>query len=147
MDMAAFESGGLKVLPLEPETRRILNDSKGRASDYYSLIASCMLESEFLPAADERAGWVMRFIEEKGGLRLGMCEFGGGIDHAYTYGYWLDCLKLDRVKQVDPRLLRLPRLRHVPRDLFRRRGDAAVHGRQRSDAPPSLFLHPAAAAA
>jgi len=100
MDMAAFESGGLNVLPLEPETHRILKDSKGRASDYYSLIASCMLESEFLPAADERAGWVMRFLEEKGGLRLGMCEFGGGIDHAYTYGYWLDCLKLDRVKEA-----------------------------------------------
>ena len=100
MDMAVFESGGLKVLPLEPETHRILNDSKGRARDYYSLIASGMLESEFLPAADERAGWVMRFLEEKGGLRLGMCEFGGGIDHAYTYGYWLDCLKLDRVKQA-----------------------------------------------
>jgi hypothetical protein len=100
MDMAVFESGGLKVLPLEPDTHRILNASKGRASDYYSLIASCMLESEFLPATDERAGWVMRFLEERGGLRLGMCEFGGGIDHAYTYGYWLDCLKLDRVKPV-----------------------------------------------
>ena len=100
MEMAAFESGGLKVLPLEPETHRILNDSKGRASDYYSLISSCMLESEFLPATDERAGWVMRFLEQKGGLRLGMCEFGGGIDHAYTYGYWLDCLKLDQVKRA-----------------------------------------------
>jgi hypothetical protein len=98
MDKAVFESAGLKVLPIEPATHRILNDSKGRASDYYSLIASCVLENEFLPAADERTGWVMRFLEEKGGLRLGMCEFGGGIDHAYTYGYWLDCLKLDRVK-------------------------------------------------
>ena len=100
MDKAVFESGGLKVLPLEPATHRILNDSKGRASDYYDLIASCMLESEFLPAADERTGWVMRFLEEKGGLRLGMGEFNGGVDHAYTYGYWLDCLKLDRVKPV-----------------------------------------------
>ena len=100
MDKAVFDSGGFKVLPIEPATHRILNDSKGRASDYYSLIASCMLESEFLPAADERTGWVMRFMEEKGGLRLGMCEFGGGIDHAYTYGYWLDCLKLDRVEPV-----------------------------------------------
>jgi hypothetical protein len=100
MDKAVFERGGLKVLPLEPETRRILDDSKGRASDYYSLIASCVLESEFLPATDERAGWIMRFIEERGGLRMGLCEFGGGIDHAYTYGYWLDCLKLDRVKPV-----------------------------------------------
>lgn len=100
MDKAVFESGGLKVLPLEPATRRILNDSKGRAGDYYDLIASCTLESEFLPAADERAGWIMRFLEEKGGLRLGMGEFNGGVDHAYTYGYWLDCLKLDRVRPV-----------------------------------------------
>ncbi len=100
MDKAVFESDGLKVLPMEPETHRILKDSKGRASDYYSLIASCMLESEFLPADDERTGWVMRFLEEKGGLRLGMCEFAGGIDHAYACGYWLDCLKLDRVKPV-----------------------------------------------
>jgi hypothetical protein len=100
MDRAVIESGGLKVLPLEPDTHRILDASKGRASDYYSLIASCLLESELLAADDERAGWVMRFLEERGGLRLGMCEFGGGIDHAYTYGYWLDCLKLDRVRNV-----------------------------------------------
>ena len=100
MDKAVFASGGLKVLPIEPETHRILKGSEGWASGYYSLIASCMLESEFLPAADERAGWVTRFLEEKGGLRLGMCEFDGGIDHAYTYGYWLDCLKLDRIKRV-----------------------------------------------
>ncbi len=86
MDMAAFESGGLKVLPLEPETRRILKDSKGRASDYYSLIASCMLESEFLPAADERAGWVMRFMEEKGGLRLGMCAARGPGEPVHGQG-------------------------------------------------------------
>ena len=42
----------------------------------------------------------MRFMKEKGGLRLGMAEFDGGVDHAYTYGYWLDCLKLDRVKEA-----------------------------------------------
>jgi hypothetical protein len=59
-----------------------------------------MLESEFLPADDTRASYVMRFMEEKGGLRLGLAEFDGGVDHAYTYGYWLDCLKLDRVKEA-----------------------------------------------
>lgn len=100
MDAAVLDRDGMKVLPLEPETHRILNDSKGRASDYYSLISSCMLESEFLPATDPRTGWVTRFLEEKGGLRLGMCEFGGGIDHAYSYGYWLNGLKLDRVEPV-----------------------------------------------
>jgi hypothetical protein len=43
---------------------------------------------------------VRRFIEARGGLRLGMAEFAGGVDHAYTYGYWLDSLKLDRVGPV-----------------------------------------------
>jgi hypothetical protein len=100
MDAAVVERWGMKVLPMEPDTRRILESSNDRASGYYGLIASCMLENEFLPAADERTGWVMRFMEGKGGLRLGMSEFAGGIDHAYTYGYWLNCLKLDRVRPV-----------------------------------------------
>jgi hypothetical protein len=98
MDAAVIDRWGMKVLPMEPETHRVLKSTNDRGGGYYGLIASCMLESEFLPADDKRAGWVMRFMEEKGGLRLGMAEFDGGIDHAYTYGYWLDCLKLDRVK-------------------------------------------------
>jgi hypothetical protein len=98
MDAAAIDRWGMKVLPLEPETQRVLKSTNYRSGGYYGLIAGCMLESEFLPADDKRAGWVMRFMEEKGGLRLGMAEFDGGVDHAYTYGYWLDCLKLDRVK-------------------------------------------------
>ena len=100
MDAAAIDRWGMKVLPLEPETHRVLKSTNYRAGGYYGLIAGCMLESEFLPADNTRAGWVMRFMEEKGGLRLGMAEFDSGVDHAYTYGYWLDCLKLDRVKQA-----------------------------------------------
>jgi hypothetical protein len=98
MDAAVIDRWGMKVLPMEPDTHRLLKSTNYRGGGYYGLIASCMLESEFLPADDKRAGWVMRFMEEKGGLRLGMAEFDGGVDHAYTYGYWLDCLKLDRVK-------------------------------------------------
>jgi len=100
MDAAAFDLEGRKVLPMEPETRRILKDSKNRGGGYYGLVASCMLESELLPAADPRAAMVMDFMVNKGGLRLGMCEFDGGVDHAYTYGYWLGQLKLDKVKPV-----------------------------------------------
>jgi hypothetical protein len=100
MDAAVIDRWGMKVLPLEPETHRVLKSTNYRGGGYYGLIAGCMLENEFLPADDKRAGWVMRFMEEKGGLRLGMAEFDGGVDHAYTYGYWLDCLKLDRVKPV-----------------------------------------------
>lgn len=100
MDSAVLDIRGMRVLPIEPDTHRLLKGSKERGGGYYGLIANCMLESEFLPAADRRAAMVMRFIEGKGGLRLGMSEFDGGIDHAYTYGYWLDSLKLDRVEPV-----------------------------------------------
>jgi hypothetical protein len=100
MDAAVMERDGFQILPMEPDTHRLLKGTNDRGGGYYGLIASCMLESEFLPADDKRAGWVMRFMEEKGGLRLGMAEFDGGVDHAYTYGYWLDSLKLDRVKET-----------------------------------------------
>ena len=100
MDAAVIDRGGFKILPLEPETHRVLKSTNYRGGGYYGLIAGCLLENEFLPADDKRAGWVMRFMEEKGGLRLGMAEFDGGIDHAYTYGYWLDRLKLDQVKKA-----------------------------------------------
>ncbi len=100
MDASAIERDGFKILPLEPETHRLLKSTNDRGGGYYGLVAGCALENEFLPAEDERTGWVMRFMKEKGGLRLGMAEFDGGVDHAYTYGYWLDCLKLDRVKEA-----------------------------------------------
>jgi hypothetical protein len=100
MDAAVIDRWGMKVLPMEPETQRLLKSTAYRAGNYYGIIASCMLESEFLPASDRRTGWVTGFMEAKGGLRLGLSEFDGGIDHAYTYGYWLTALKLDQVKRA-----------------------------------------------
>jgi hypothetical protein len=85
---------------MEPETHRLLKSTNYRSGGYYGLIASCMLESGLLGPRGKRADWVMKFIEERGGLRLGMAEFAGGIDHAYTYGYWFYNLILDRVKPV-----------------------------------------------
>ena len=72
MDAAVLNRWGMKVLPLEPDTHRLLKGSNDQASGYYGLIAGCMPESKFLPAADERTAWVMRFQEEKGGLQLGL---------------------------------------------------------------------------
>lgn len=100
MDAAVITREGRKILPMEPDTHRLLEDGHYRSGGYYGLVASCLLESGFLPAADPRAGLVMRFLEETGGLRLGMSEFDGGIDHATTYGYWLNCLKLGRAEPV-----------------------------------------------
>lgn len=100
MDAAAFERHGMRILPMEPDTHRLLKSTGYRGGGYYGLIASMMLESGFLPPEDERALWVTRFMERKKGLILGMCEFNGGVDHAYTYGYWLHCLHRDQVRRV-----------------------------------------------
>ncbi len=100
MDRAVFEQDGLKVLPMEPETRRLLQATGGAAGGYYGLVASMLLESEFLPAGDARAAWITGFMERRSGLILGMCEFAGGVDHAYTYGYWLDCLRRDEPRRA-----------------------------------------------
>jgi hypothetical protein len=53
--------GTLEIFRMEPDTHRLLKGSNGRAGGYYGLIASCLLESEFLPAAAERAGWPLRW--------------------------------------------------------------------------------------
>jgi len=100
MDAARFERDGLMLLPMEPDTRRLLKDTSYKCKGYYGLIASMMLESELLPPDDPRALLVVRGLERRGGLILGMCEFDGGVDHAYTYGYWLNCLGRNDIRRV-----------------------------------------------
>lgn len=100
MDAAAFEQDGMRLLPMEPDTHRLLKSTNHNAGGYYGLIASMFLESEFLSAADERARWVVDALERRRGLIMGMCEFDGGVDHAYTYGYWLNCLRRDDIRRV-----------------------------------------------
>ncbi|MBI4878136.1 MAG: hypothetical protein HY812_00540 [Planctomycetes bacterium] len=100
MDRAVIEQDGLHVLPMEPETRRLLKAAGGSAGGYYGLVASMLLESGFLPAGDPRAAWITGFMERRNGLILGMCEFAGGVDHAYTFGYWLDCLRRDEPRRA-----------------------------------------------
>jgi hypothetical protein len=100
MDRSAIVRDGMKVLPMEPETLRLLKDSQWKAGGYYGLVASCLLESGFLEPSDHRARWVREFLEKKGGLILGMSEFTGGVDHAYTYGYWIDCLRRGEAERV-----------------------------------------------
>jgi len=100
MDAAAFERDGMRLLPMEPDTHRLLKSTNYKGGGYYGLVASMFLESEFLPAADERARWVVDALERRRGLIMGMCEFDDGVDHAYTYGYWLNCLRRDDVRRV-----------------------------------------------
>jgi len=100
MDAAVFEHGGMELLPMEPDTRRLLKSTDYRGGGYYGLVASMFLETGFLPAGDRRAQHVVDALERRRGLILGMCEFDDGIDHAYTYGYWLDCLRRGEVRRV-----------------------------------------------
>ena len=100
MDAAVIERDGMKILPMEPDTHRLLKGSGYKGGGYYGLIASMMLESGLLPASDPRARWVTDAIERRGGLVLGMVEFDRGVDHAYTFGYWMNCLGRDEVRRV-----------------------------------------------
>ncbi len=101
MESAVIEKDGIKMLPIEPDTHRLLKDSHYTGGDYYGLVASTMLENELLPADDKRAWWVTDLLEQRGGLIAGLCKFqSGGIDHAYTYGYLLTQLKRNDARKV-----------------------------------------------
>lgn len=93
MDRGVMTRDGITILDMEPETHRLLKRSQYKGGEYYGLIAPSLLENGFLPPNDKRTKWVMDFMEKRGGLLCGMSEFQGGVDHAYTYGYWLTCLK------------------------------------------------------
>ncbi len=100
MDAATFEHGGRKLLPMEPDTRRHLKGQNYVTGGYYGLVASMLLEAEVLPPEDPRAMLIVRGLENGGGLIAGASEFAEGIDHAYTYGYWLNCLRRGDAERV-----------------------------------------------
>ncbi len=100
MEAAAFEHDGIRLLPLEPDTRRHLVGNQYRTGGYYGLVAAMLLEAEWLAPDDPSAMLLVRGLEKRGGLILGMCEFDGGVDHAYTYGYWLNCLRRGDIERV-----------------------------------------------
>ena len=100
MDRAVLQRKGMKMLPVFPETHALLERVGYTGADYYSLVSSMVLETELLPANDRRARWITDLLEQKNGLCLGTCAFEQGIDHAYSYGYWMNCLHRDEVKRV-----------------------------------------------
>ncbi len=78
---------GRKVIPIEPDTYRLLKDSSYESRNYYGLVASTLLECGFPGPRSKEAKQIARFLREAGGILLGTSEFVGGIDHAYGYGY------------------------------------------------------------
>jgi hypothetical protein len=100
MDAAAVEHNGQTVLPMEPDTHRLLKMSKYKGGDYWGLIASPLLGIGLLEPDDKRAMWIVDLIEKRGGLVAGVCEFQDGIDHAYTFGYLMNAMKRGEVRKT-----------------------------------------------
>lgn len=104
MTRSSIRRDGMRIVPMFPETHELLKSVGYTSRDYYTLVAGVVLETGLLPASDKRGKWIMDFLEERGGLLLRTCTFRGGIDHAYTYGYWMNCLEQD---DVEPAILGL----------------------------------------
>lgn len=100
MDAAAIQRDGQTLLPMEPDTHRLLKLSKHRGGDYYGLVASPLLGIGLLAPDDKRAVWIVDALEKRGGLIAGVCEFECGIDHAYTYGYLTNCMQRGDVRRT-----------------------------------------------
>ena len=100
MQEAAFEYKGQTLLPLEPETHRLLKLEKYHAGGYYGLTLSPLLATGFLSLDDKRANWLIDAFEKRGGLVAGLAEFEEGVDHAYTYGYLLSELRRGEVRRT-----------------------------------------------
>ncbi|HTL30044.1 MAG TPA: hypothetical protein VL282_12520, partial [Tepidisphaeraceae bacterium] len=49
---------------------------------------------------DKPTDLIVNSLEQRGGLIAGVCEFEGGIDHAYTFGYLNNALKRDEVNKA-----------------------------------------------
>jgi hypothetical protein len=90
----------MKILPAIPDTRELWKESNGSADGYYGIIAPCMLEAGLPAWNDPKASLIVNALERRGGLTAGICQFHSLVDHAYAYGYWMNCLQRDEVKRV-----------------------------------------------
>jgi hypothetical protein len=100
MDAAVFEDRGMKILPAIPDTHELWKESDGSANGYYGIIAPLMLEAGLPPWNDPKAALVVEALERRGGLTAGISRFHDLVDHAYAYGYWMNCLQRDEVKRA-----------------------------------------------
>ncbi len=101
MDAAVIKRPDITMLPLVPDTHRLLKMSSYTGGEYYGLVASCLLDSGFLPANDKRVSLIIDLMEKRKGLIAGLCKFGpGGIDHAYTYGYLMTHMQRGDARKV-----------------------------------------------
>lgn len=100
MQSSVFKDRGQNILPMIPDTHELWSESNGSADGYYGIIAPCLLEIG-LPAGDDaKSKLITDALEQRGGLVAGIAQFHRMADHAYSYGYWLNCLQRDDVKRA-----------------------------------------------
>jgi hypothetical protein len=98
MDRTTVERDGRKIIPLFPETQADLKVSNDTAAEAAGLICGQLLEENlFSPDSWQADAFVSRI---RRGLILGMGQYWGGIDHAYTYGYWHNCLQREKIPEA-----------------------------------------------
>jgi hypothetical protein len=100
MDAATITRDSVRMIPIEPDTHRLLRLTKYRGGEYYGLVASTLFENEFFPKDDPRAVLFTDMLENQGGLTAGVCEFQEGMDHAYTCGYLMNQLRVGEIRKV-----------------------------------------------
>jgi hypothetical protein len=100
MDAATITHNGVRMIPIEPDTHRLLKLTKYRGGEYYGLVASTLFENEFFAQDDPRASLYISMLENQGGLTAGVCEFQEGMDHAYTCGYLMNRLRAGEVRKT-----------------------------------------------
>ncbi|HEX6963670.1 MAG TPA: hypothetical protein VF175_17520 [Lacipirellula sp.] len=100
MDAATFMRDSVRMIPIEPDTHRLLKLTKYRGGEYYGLVASTLFENEFFAKDDPRGELYINMLENQGGLTAGVCEFQEGMDHAYTCGYLMNRLRAGEVRKT-----------------------------------------------
>jgi hypothetical protein len=100
MDHAILEKDGIKLLPIMPEADGQFKHSNSRADDYYGCNCSMLMEIGFLDPKGRYADLLANVLEQRGGKSLGCLAWRHGIDHAYLYGYLLNCLQRNRPREA-----------------------------------------------
>lgn len=100
MDAATIVHHGVKMIPIEPDTHRLLKLTKYKGGEYYGLVASTLFENGFFPKDDPRGALYVNMLENEGGITAGVCEFQEGMDHAYANGYLQDRMLHGEVRKT-----------------------------------------------
>ncbi len=63
------------------------SDTWSYLANYWNLFAPCFQELRLFPVSDDRARWVPRYMQERGGVLAGQVRFANALDGVYGKGY------------------------------------------------------------